>query len=125
MPGFDGGTGPQGMGPMTGGGRGFCAAPATGVRRFLRGRRFFGFGRGFFGRGRGGGGGRGYRNRFYATGVPGWAGTDYGYYDQDIYGQEIPAKEELQMLQEESDMLKKQLEDIQKRVNELNANSEK
>ena len=26
MPGFDG-TGPRGMGPMTGGGRGFCAIP--------------------------------------------------------------------------------------------------
>jgi len=26
MPGFDG-TGPRGMGPMTGGGRGFCAMP--------------------------------------------------------------------------------------------------
>jgi hypothetical protein len=26
MPGFDG-TGPRGMGPMTGGGRGFCATP--------------------------------------------------------------------------------------------------
>ena len=26
MPGFDG-TGPMGMGPMTGGGRGFCATP--------------------------------------------------------------------------------------------------
>ena len=26
MPGFDG-TGPMGMGPMTGGGRGFCAMP--------------------------------------------------------------------------------------------------
>jgi len=26
MPGFDG-TGPRGMGPMTGGGRGFCAVP--------------------------------------------------------------------------------------------------
>jgi hypothetical protein len=26
MPGFDG-TGPSGMGPMTGGGRGFCAVP--------------------------------------------------------------------------------------------------
>ena len=27
MPGFDG-TGPRGEGPMTGGGRGYCAAPA-------------------------------------------------------------------------------------------------
>ena len=29
MPGFDG-TGPRGMGPMTGGGRGFCAMPLPG-----------------------------------------------------------------------------------------------
>jgi hypothetical protein len=28
MPGFDG-TGPRGMGPMTGGGRGFCAIPSS------------------------------------------------------------------------------------------------
>lgn len=28
MPGFDG-TGPRGMGPMTGGGRGYCALGAT------------------------------------------------------------------------------------------------
>jgi hypothetical protein len=32
MPGFDG-TGPRGMGPMTGGGRGFCAAPLGAVPR--------------------------------------------------------------------------------------------
>ena len=30
MPGFDG-TGPRGMGPMTGGGRGFCAVPMHSV----------------------------------------------------------------------------------------------
>ena len=30
MPGFDG-TGPRGMGPMTGGGRGFCAVPLPGA----------------------------------------------------------------------------------------------
>jgi len=29
MPGFDG-TGPRGLGPMTGGGRGFCAIPLPG-----------------------------------------------------------------------------------------------
>ena len=28
MPGFDG-TGPRGMGPMTGGGRGYCAVPLS------------------------------------------------------------------------------------------------
>lgn len=33
MPGFDG-SGPRGMGPMTGGGRGFCALPgAVAVKR--------------------------------------------------------------------------------------------
>ena len=31
MPGFDG-TGPMGMGPMTGGGRGFCAVPGMARR---------------------------------------------------------------------------------------------
>jgi hypothetical protein len=35
MPGFDG-TGPRGMGPMTGGGRGFCSP--RGLRRSFAGR---------------------------------------------------------------------------------------
>jgi hypothetical protein len=33
MPGLDG-TGPRGLGPMTGGGRGFCALPLGGQARF-------------------------------------------------------------------------------------------
>jgi Family of unknown function (DUF5320) len=37
MPGFDG-TGPRGIGPMTGGGRGFCAMP------YGRGYRAYGYG---------------------------------------------------------------------------------
>jgi hypothetical protein len=76
MPGFDG-TGPRGMGPMTGGGRGFCASPAYGARPGYAasfgwpawGGRGGGFGRGM-GRGMGRGRGRGfaypYANR------PGW-----------------------------------------------------
>jgi len=78
MPGFDG-TGPMGRGPMTGGGRGFCAMPnraygpsGYGVRTPYHssyGRPFdgpiFGAGRGGFpwggGRGRVFGGGRGFR----------------------------------------------------------------
>jgi len=39
MPGFDG-TGPRGMGPMTGGGRGFCAAPQGSAGTGYRGRGF-------------------------------------------------------------------------------------
>ncbi|MFA5363374.1 MAG: DUF5320 domain-containing protein, partial [Candidatus Omnitrophota bacterium] len=61
MPGFDG-AGPKGQGAMTGGGRGYCAVPVGETGRQ--------FGRGPF---NGGGGGRGRRNCFYATGLPGWA----------------------------------------------------
>jgi hypothetical protein len=50
MPGRDG-TGPMGCGPMTGGRRGFCAGAAPSPGR---------------------GGGRGWRNQFYATGLTGW-----------------------------------------------------
>jgi len=76
MPGFDG-TGPAGMGPMTGGGRGWCNptnAPSAGYRPYgapyrvpaspiygyglARLRR--GLGQGFRGRGRGFGRGRGW-----------------------------------------------------------------
>jgi hypothetical protein len=82
MPGFDG-TGPMGMGPMTGGGRGFCAMPYTGYSPYGYGMRLpnytafgtysgypffgrpFGVGRGGLpwggGRGRCFGGGRGFR----------------------------------------------------------------
>ena len=41
MPGFDG-TGPRGMGPMTGGGRGFCASPVGSAGIGYRGRGFAG-----------------------------------------------------------------------------------
>ena len=79
MPGFDG-TGPAGMGPMTGWGRGYCGTSPTSVygqayqgpifgRGFGRGPGFGrargnrgGFGPGF-GRGRGYGYGRGYGRR--------------------------------------------------------------
>lgn len=47
MPGFDG-TGPRGVGPMTGGGRGFCTVPgASVVRRPLGMRRGGGYGYGY------------------------------------------------------------------------------
>jgi hypothetical protein len=68
MPGFDR-TGPSGLGPLTGGGRGYCApgypAPVAGrtpwYSRFFR-RAGRGGGRGTaMGTGRGRGGGRGFR----------------------------------------------------------------
>jgi len=76
MPGFDG-TGPAGMGPMTGGARGWCnpyrpaytgygpyrpsfPAPVPPPNAYGYGRPRWGLGRGFRGRGRGLGWGRGW-----------------------------------------------------------------
>lgn len=57
MPGGDR-TGPQGMGPMTGRGAGYCRG--AGEPGQASGRMGWG------------GGGRGWRHRFWATGQPGW-----------------------------------------------------
>jgi len=96
MPGGDG-TGPMGMGPMTGRAAGFCAG--YGVPGYMNpipgrwGLGAYGYGwrarapfwGGWFGFGRGRGG-RGWRNRFYATGLPGWARAGwYGPYGPAAY----------------------------------------
>ena len=60
MPGFDG-TGPRGLGAMTVGGCGNCITQVDGISRFPR-----------FGRPGGCRGGRGWRNKYYATGMTGW-----------------------------------------------------
>jgi len=65
MPGGDG-TGPIGLGPMTGRAAGYCAG--FGVPGYVNPP----YGRGFSGRGRGRGGGRGRRRWLYAPGFAGW-----------------------------------------------------
>ena len=66
MPGGDG-TGPMGLGPMTGRAAGYCAGyPVPGYMNPIPGRGYWGWGRGL-GRGWGRGFGRGWRTR-------GWAG---------------------------------------------------
>ena len=67
------GTGPGGMGPMTGRAAGYCAGyPVPGFQNPMPGR-------GAFGRGIGRGGGRGWRNMNYATGLPGGARYNMSY----------------------------------------------
>lgn len=92
MPGYDR-TGPQGAGPRTGRGMGYCnnynQAPV------FQGR--FGFGRG--------GAGRGWRHRFFATGVPGWVAPTL--------------EQEADDLKAQADWLKSQLDAVQKRIDEL------
>jgi len=107
MPGGDG-TGPMGMGPMTGRAAGYCAGYAAPgfVNR--------GPGRGF-----GRGGGRGWRNRYYATGLPGWARAGV----PPAWGPPIEATPEAELndLRAQAQHLSNLLEGIQKRVDELTA----
>ena len=59
------------MGPMTGRAAGYCAGYSVpGYMNAIPGRGYGGWGRG---------GGRGRRNWFYATGMPGWARAASGY----------------------------------------------
>lgn len=110
MPGGDG-TGPAGMGPMTGRAAGLCAGyPTPG---YMTG---FG-GRGFWGRGRGGGGGWGRRNWFYATGLPFWARAAQGFFGAPSVEQEREAlRQQSQQLQESLDAINRRIEDLDKRA---------
>lgn len=105
MPGGDG-TGPVGMGPMTGRAAGYCAGyPTPGYMSPCGGR-------GFWGRGRGGG--RGRRNWFRATGLP--FGARFGGYATP---QQQPNRElEMQTLQSRADTLQSELDSIKKRISE-------
>jgi len=105
-------TGPLGLGPRTGRAMGYCAGlQGSGSGNPVSGRGWSGFGRGW---GRGWfSGGRGCRNWFWATGLPGWARAGYGY---PLYGPEFKARDEIDVLQDQADFLKKQLEDIQNRI---------
>lgn len=115
MPGGDR-TGPRGMGPRTGHAAGFCAGfQQPGYMNPVPGR----------GAGRGGGcfggGGRGRRNWFYATGLPGWARSPGGYDTPAIPG--VPS--ESQALKGQAELLQSQLDLVNQRINELEAKTNK
>ena len=124
------GTGPAGMGPMTGRAAGYCAGYSVPGFANPIGGRYSGVSRGAFG-GRGGRG-RGYRNWYYATGLPGWARYNAGMpawggvsappnypYASPYPSPAVTPDQEKEMLKEQADLLKQQLEDIEKRVEEL------
>ena len=117
MPGGDG-TGPIGMGPMTGRAAGYCAGHSVpGYANPAPGR---GFGRGFGGRG----GGWGRRNRFYATGMPGWARAGAGlpaWGGYPPYGAPPTREQELDVLKGQAEYFGDALDDIKKRIEELEA----
>ncbi|MFP4476967.1 MAG: DUF5320 domain-containing protein [Desulfatibacillaceae bacterium] len=93
MPGFDR-TGPDGVGPMTGGMRGYCAGNAP-SRRFGRGRRMGGFGRG--------------RGLGFGPGAP-WRGWD---------PQPVDAASELDFLRQQAADIASELSRINQRIDQL------
>ncbi len=116
MPRFDR-TGPWGEGPMTGGARGYCNPAQAGYRPPMYGpgigrgrglRRGFGPG---YGRGRGFGGGGDF---------PAW-GRGYAQGYNTPYP--LEPSEELNMLKAEADAMKGGLDEINKRVEELEKES--
>jgi len=110
------GTGPAGMGPMTGRAAGYCAG--FGVPGYANPA----VGRGFGVWGRGGGWGR--RNWYYATGQPGWVRAGY----QPAWGVVPPApqwtrEQEIEALKSQQEALGAMLDNIQARLQELEGQS--
>jgi Family of unknown function (DUF5320) len=124
------GTGPAGMGPMTGRAAGYCAGyPVLGFMNPISGRGGGGWGRG--------GGGWGRRNQFYATGLAGWQRAGY---DNPAWGGAIPSygtapyatpygaptrEQELEALQNQARYTEDALDGIRERIGELEAGAKK
>lgn len=122
---FGDGTGPAGLGPMTGRAAGYCAGYAVpGSMNPVAGRGFWGRGRGF---------GRGWRNRYYATGLPGWAragwvpaggAAPYGpaampFAYGSPYASQPTREEQLDFLKGQAEYLEDALEGIRKQIGEV------
>ena len=115
MPGGDR-TGPRGAGPMTGRAAGLCAGSQTpGYMNPVGGRGYFGMGRRG---GRGRSGGFGWRNQFYATGLPGWARGGYGY---PGVASAPTGEEELAGLKQQAGDVGRMLDEINGRIEQLEA----
>ena len=113
MPGYDG-TGPAGSGPMSGWGHGNCSTSgAYGFRGTSR----------FFGSGSAHGRGRGFRNMYWQTGRSRWARR--GPNPWDPYSRSVVSdKSEIEMLEDEAEALKQDLDAIQERIKNLNRRQE-
>ncbi len=117
-------TGPRNAGAMAGRGAGYCAGFGTPgfANPRVRG-------------GRAQGWKRGYRNMYHATGVPGWVRFGYG---PASYSQEQVQKtqgydpekgydpeQEREILKNQAEYLKQHLEEVNKRIQELEDENEK
>ena len=110
MPGFNR-TGPMGAGPMTGGGRGYCTGADSGFQP--------NYGQQGPGRGQGSGRGRGHCRGFRRTG-----GDSAGNAPQYNTPDNMNRADELGMLKAQAAEMKSALDNIQKRMAELDKASE-
>lgn len=107
-------TGPEGLGPMTGRGAGYCAGyDSPGYMSPVPGGRGRGFGPG---RGMGFGAGRGRRFGYYATGVPGF--VRFPANPSATVQNPDPALAR-QALQNRADTLSAELEEIKRRLDSM------
>ena len=106
MPGFDG-TGPRGMGPMTGGGRGFCSP--WGIGAALRGGAIPPY--------------PGVPYAPYGGAMPyGWAmpyARPMPYGGATPFAPQTDPKQDLEYLRNQAQVMRKQLEEIESRIREL------
>lgn len=121
-------TGPAGFGPTTGRALGYCAGYSVpGYANPIGGR--FGMGMGY---GVGWGRGFGFRHRYHATGLPYRARfRTSGMYPPVYppvaypYEYELGTDDEIQMLKEQTESLKKALKDAENRMKSLKSKLEK
>ncbi|MBN2563283.1 MAG: DUF5320 domain-containing protein [Phycisphaerae bacterium] len=120
MPGGDG-TGPAGMGPMTGRAAGYCIGYAVPGYMNSVGPQ------GFWGWGRGGGRGRGWRNWSYPIGPIGWQRPAAGYsgFGAPVapfaapFAAGMGSDQELDVLKGQAEYFEDALDGIRKRIEEL------
>ena len=109
-------TGPAGMGPMTGRGAGYCSgSPVPGFQNPVGGRLGLGFG---WGRGRGMGRGYGY-GRGYGRGAYPYPPTAPAPYSN------LSKEQTFQMLKEQEQYLRSELEAIKKEIEKLSDSEKK
>ena len=121
-------TGPAGMGPMTGRRAGYCAGyEVPGYMNPAPGSYAGGFGFG---------GGRGRRNWYYATGLPGWRRAQMGLPSAyDAYPPPVPPayyppvppltrEQEVDALKDQVKMMQENIEATQQRIGELEKEKE-
>ena len=122
MPGGDR-NGPFGAGPMTGRAAGYCAGYS--VPGYMTPGRGYGLGMGW-------GRGRGRRNWYYATGLPGWAGTGWAGpwgaapspYASAPFNPNVTPQDELEALKAQAEQFQTVLKNLNERIAEITSEAE-